>query len=470
MISRRRGLTSVYLLIVDLLALTCAYLGASLLYFAIQGKASQNDSTSALMIYISLIIVTTFFSPNSAFEKRNRLEEFMTIFKTGIIFVIVLVLISFIFHRMDQTSRLVTILTVLFYFLFDIAFRFSLKYILWKRNGKNADRIYLVTDEKYAGKIIRSYNGIKDSFGSVYAVILTNIDTPAPDYKIAKTPVLAGKTNMFQVVKREIVDEIILYLPETSAETIAAYIREFQTMGVVVHVLLNPVTDKKDGLVETPSQIAGYPAVTVSKNVQDAEKLVLKRIFDLLIGFIGSLITILLTIFIGPAIKLDSKGPIFFKQKRVGRNGRYFYIYKFRSMCNDAEAKKKELMAKNEMQGGMFKMEDDPRITKVGKFLRKTSLDEFPQFFNILIGDMSFIGTRPPTVDEFKKYEEHHKRRLTMKPGLTGMWQVSGRSDITDFEKVVRLDCYYIDNWSLTLDLKIFFKTILVVFTRKGSK
>ena len=118
----------------------------------------------------------------------------------------------------------------------------------------------------------------------------------------------------------------------------------------------------------------------------------------------------------------------------------------------------------------MFKMTDDPRITKVGRFLRATSLDEFPQFFNILKGDMSLIGTRPPTIDEFERYQEHHKRRLSMKPGLTGMWQVSGRSTITDFEEVVRLDCYYIDNWSFALDLKIILKTIVAVFTRRGSK
>src|SRR5699024_735989 len=129
--------------------------------------------------------------------------------------------------------------------------------------------------------------------------------------------------------------------------------------------------------------------------------------------------------------------------------------YKFRSMYIDAEERKKELMAQNEMNGLMFKMEDDPRITKVGKFLRKTSLDEFPQFINILKGDMSLVGTRPPTLDEFEQYKTYHKKRLSFRPGLTGMWQVSGRSDITDFEEIVRLDVEYINNWSVSLDIKI---------------
>lgn len=161
---------------------------------------------------------------------------------------------------------------------------------------------------------------------------------------------------------------------------------------------------------------------------------------------------------------------MFFKQKRVGLNGRIFEIYKLRSMYVDAEERKKELMAQNEMNGLMFKMTDDPRITRVGKFIRKTSIDELPQFWNVLCGDMSLVGTRPPMVDEYDRYESHHKRRLSMKPGITGMWQVSGRSGVQNFEDVVRLDTQYIDHWSLRLDVEILLKTIAVVFARKGAK
>ena len=139
-------------------------------------------------------------------------------------------------------------------------------------------------------------------------------------------------------------------------------------------------------------------------------------------------------------------------------------------MYQDAEARKKDLLKQNEMNGLMFKMEDDPRVTKVGAFLRKTSLDEFPQFLNVLKGDMSLVGTRPPTEKEFEQYNEHYRRRISMTPGLTGMWQVSGRSDITDFDEVVRLDLEYIDNWSLTLDLKILLQTVGVLFSHRGAK
>ena len=191
---------------------------------------------------------------------------------------------------------------------------------------------------------------------------------------------------------------------------------------------------------------------------------------DLVGALVGCVFLGILTVIVGPMIKLESPGPIFFAQKRVGRNGRIFKMYKFRSMYADAEERKKELMAQNEMNGLMFKMENDPRITKTGAFLRKTSLDEFPQFINILKGDMSLVGTRPPTLDEFAQYSPYHKKRLSFRPGLTGMWQVSGRSDITDFEEIVKLDVEYIDNWSFWLDIKILLKTFLEVFTQKGAR
>ena len=170
------------------------------------------------------------------------------------------------------------------------------------------------------------------------------------------------------------------------------------------------------------------------------------------------------------AIVVDdpSAGPVF-SQERIGRNGKPFKFYKFRSMCPNAEAKLDDLLDQNEMDGPVFKIKEDPRITRVGKFIRKTSIDELPQFYNVLKGDMSLVGTRPPTVDEFRQYESHQKRRLSAKPGITGLWQVSGRNEIKDFEDVVKLDVQYIDNWSIGLDIKIILKTIKVVFEKGGE-
>ena len=173
---------------------------------------------------------------------------------------------------------------------------------------------------------------------------------------------------------------------------------------------------------------------------------------------------------IGPIIYLKSPGPIIFSQVRVGRNGRKFRLYKFRSMYPDAEKQLESLMDRNKMKGNMFKIDDDPRIIPgIGQFIRRTSLDEFPQFFNVLKGDMSLVGTRPPTEAEYKRYSFYQNKRLAMKPGITGMWQVSGRSKITDFDEVVKLDGQYIDSWTIEKDIKIILKTVLVVFKRSGS-
>ncbi len=210
--------------------------------------------------------------------------------------------------------------------------------------------------------------------------------------------------------------------------------------------------------------------VTFARNIFSARQVVAKRTLDIAGSLVGMILLGIVTIFVAPAIKLDSPGPVFFGQTRIGKNGRKFTFYKFRSMYRDAEQRKKELMMKNEVKGLMFKMEDDPRITKVGKFLRNTSIDELPQFWNVLRGDMSLVGTRPPTIDEYERYEAKHKCRLSMTPGLTGLWQISGRSDIKDFDEVVKLDMEYIDNWSILKDIKILILTVKVVLTGRGSR
>ena len=194
------------------------------------------------------------------------------------------------------------------------------------------------------------------------------------------------------------------------------------------------------------------------------------------------MLTGIIFVFVGPAIYINSPGPVFFSQIRIGKNGKPFKMYKFRSMYMDAEERKAELMAQNKMSDGrMFKLDFDPRVignkvladgtkkTGIGEFIRKTSLDEFPQFWNVLKGDMSLVGTRPILPGELEQYELHHRTRIAIKPGITGMWQVSGRSDITDFEEVVELDRSYIENWNMGLDVKILLQTVRAVLSREGS-
>ena len=196
----------------------------------------------------------------------------------------------------------------------------------------------------------------------------------------------------------------------------------------------------------------------------------IKRIIDIFGSLLGIILFSPIMIIAAVAIKFDSKGPVLFKQTRVGQNGKQFSILKFRSMVTDADKHKQELLSQNEMgDPRLFKMKNDPRITKVGKIIRKTSIDELPQFFNVLKGNMSLVGTRPPTVSEVEQYDRRHFRRISIKPGITGMWQTSGRNAITDFEQVVQMDVAYIDNWSLLLDFKLIFKTVNVLLNKKGA-
>jgi len=201
----------------------------------------------------------------------------------------------------------------------------------------------------------------------------------------------------------------------------------------------------------------------------DPDQLFLKRMFDFVGSLVGIAILLLLYPWLAIAIKTTSKGPVFFKQVRVGKNGKRFIIYKFRSMSNDAEKKKKELEQFNQCDGAVFKMKDDPRVTKIGKFMRKLSLDELPQFINVFKGEMSLVGTRPPTVEEVARYQKWHHRRISIRPGITGLWQVSGRNKISNFDEIVKLDLKYIDHWSIWKDIKIIIRTVLVLFERDSA-
>ncbi|MCX7872716.1 MAG: sugar transferase [Verrucomicrobiae bacterium] len=228
---------------------------------------------------------------------------------------------------------------------------------------------------------------------------------------------------------------------------------------------------KVEGSRTSLDELYGIPMLVYHSTPSISWQLIAKQLID----YIGALFLLILCmplfIVVGILIKLTSPGPVFFKQLRCGLNGKPFMMYKFRSMISNAEQLKHELEVLNEMSGPVFKITNDPRVTRVGKFLRKFSLDELPQLINVLKGEMSLVGPRPLPVDEVKRFDDYsHRRRLSVKPGLTCLWQISGRSEVTDFNEWVRLDLQYIDNWSLWLDLKILWKTIPVVLLAKGAK
>ncbi len=276
--------------------------------------------------------------------------------------------------------------------------------------------------------------------------------------------------NIIDYIVQNPVDEVLLSIDETKylSQEIQTLRNQIMMSGSVFSLRLWSV-GKSESQVLHLSEFGNAYIMSFADRKYSFILVQCKRLMDIVGGFVGSALTVLLSVFLIPAILIESPGPVFFKQKRVGRNGRVFTILKFRSMYRDAEERKAELMNQNKMQGLLFKMDNDPRITKVGKFIRRTSLDEFPQFFNVLKGDMSLVGTRPPTVDEFRQYSCEQKKRLCFRPGITGIWQTSGRNNITDFHDVLEMDLRYIKQWSIYLDVKLILKTVVVALFGKGA-
>ena len=289
-----------------------------------------------------------------------------------------------------------------------------------------------------------------------------------PNKKLRSNYHLGYLHDLEDIIKQYSIDEVTIALPSTYVGKIEPYILRCEDMGITVRLIIDLYGLKISKTYL--SYLGTFPMLTFHSVTLNTVNLFYKRAIDIIGALVGLTLTALIAAVIMIAIKLESKGPAIFSQNRVGQNGRTFKIYKFRTMYMDAEERKANLMKMNQVDGGfMFKIKDDPRITKVGRILRKTSLDELPQFINVLKGEMSLVGTRPPTLDEVSKYEAYHRRRLSFRPGLTGLWQVSGRSNITDFEEVVRLDTSYIDQWSLWLDIKIILKTVKMVFWNKSG-
>jgi exopolysaccharide biosynthesis polyprenyl glycosylphosphotransferase len=215
-------------------------------------------------------------------------------------------------------------------------------------------------------------------------------------------------------------------------------------------------------------ELNGIPLISTRDVSIQGWNLLVKRVFDLVFSLVGGILALPLSLLIAIVIKLDSPGPVFFKQTRIGRNGEPFQCYKFRSMVDGASTMRQELGELNEASGPLFKVRNDPRRTRVGRSIRRFSLDELPQIINVMRGEMSWIGPRPNLPDEVEQYQEWHKKRLTVSPGITGMWQVSGRSDLT-FDEMVLLDIYYVENWNLAMDMGILLRSIPAIVRARGA-
>lgn len=451
------------LLILEIICIIISYYFAHRLRYKGGQRYYEVDLIVCLSLVVFALVLSLVLDWNKFIYKRGYIDEFLAICKYEICMSVALAFIVFVL-RLEDFSRLVFGTYAVLNMILTYSVHIIYKKWLWDvyRKSVGSDKIVVITRSRYVKDIVAGVHEEGEWSSQIIGLILVD-DTEADT--LEGIPVVGNKDNIESVLSQLTMDIAFLYVPGMEEDEKNRIIDIIETMGVTCYYGLGHKMQ-----VQNVGIYAGYTVVAYEQRYIDYKRQLIKRLFDIFGAIVGLIITGVLFPFIALAIKIDSPGPVIFSQTRIGRNGRRFNMYKFRSMYIDAEERKKELMAQNEVSGLMFKMEDDPRITKVGKFIRKTSIDELPQFVNVLLGDMSLIGTRPPTVDEFEQYSPHYRRRLSITPGLTGLWQVSGRSDITDFDEVVNLDLEYIDNWSLTLDFKILVKTVGVVLRGSGSK
>ncbi|MBU5333633.1 sugar transferase [Anaerocolumna aminovalerica] len=461
-----------YLLLADLCCIVLSFFITTWIrYGGITGDwAKYVYGTAFIFILLLYIAIYYAYDTYGGIFKRGFLEEFITVIKINSLLGAALSFLMFAFQEGETYSRIFFLtffmLNILITYLARLYFKILLLAV-YKKSGWSS-KLMIITTSDQVKEVLREIR--KENDWRYQVTYITILDRQLVGELIDGIPVKADISSMYEVARQEVVDEVFIYIPGGSPlyMNLEETILQFENMGVTVNLSIHTFGLKVHEKIV--GELSGYYVLTFSTRLFKESQLRLKRFMDIAGGIIGCILTLLLTLFLAPVIKIESPGPIFFSQIRVGKNGRRFKIYKFRSMYMDAEERKADLVSCNEMKGFMFKMKDDPRVTKVGKFMRKTSIDEFPQFFNILKGDMSLVGTRPPTESEFLMYEGRHKRRLALKSGLTGLWQVSGRSDIANFEEVVKLDLEYIDNWSFKLDIKILLKTVVVVLFGKGSR
>lgn len=401
--------------------------------------------------------------------KRGYWREFRAVVNHVLVVTVAIISYLFITQTSDRFSRIVMIFFPVLSILLLFVGRTLWKFYLKRREVPESEKrsiILVGTSENYMN-VANTF--LDDPYMDFHVAGIGIVDRSVKKEKeYRNVPIMAGEDAILKVLRSDWVDEVFFDFPMETPQ-LKSLMEKCETMGITAHVKL-PHFEHGD-MNHMVEKIEGYTVITTSITIAYPRQLFLKRAMDIAGGLIGLILTGIIAVIIGPIIYVKSPGPIFFSQMRVGKNGRKFRIYKFRSMYMDAEERKKELMAQNNVKDGlMFKIDNDPRIIKgIGHFIRNYSLDEFPQFWNVLKGDMSLVGTRPPTVGEWEKYEYHHRSRLAIKPGMTGMWQVSGRSNITDFEEVVKLDRMYIQNWNIGQDIKILLKTVQTVLKRVGS-
>lgn len=452
--------------IMDIFCIQLAYVIAYWIRFR-DGLPYFNDwyERLAVVIVFLQICIVFFTEPYKDVLRRNKFQELKKVLINSALIFFAAILYIYSTKLSEAYAR--TFLYIFFAVSVPICYvaHLFLKKIVRDNmvQDKNRSIMLLLTTSDAALSTIRGFE--KNRYRNFVVKGIVMMDKDCKGEVIRDVPVVAGADDFMDYIRNNIVDEAFIDCNDIAVNEKLS--KELLEMGLIVHIkVMHESAMMSNRVVE---KCADFMVLTSSMNIASPRQLFIKRVTDIIGSLVGMIFMFIALIIFAPIIKIQSPGPVFYSQIRVGKNGRRFKLYKFRSMYLDADKRKAELMAKNEMDGLMFKMEDDPRIIPIGKFMRKYSIDELPQFWNILKGDMSLVGTRPPTEDEYVQYEAHHRARLGIKPGLTGMWQVSGRSNITNFEDVVALDTEYISNWNLSLDMGILLKTIVVVFKGSGA-
>jgi exopolysaccharide biosynthesis polyprenyl glycosylphosphotransferase len=398
-------------------------------------------------------------------NQRIKAYSLVLIEYSIVIFIGISILFAFIFiFKLENISRI----AILIFGLIDLILLFIVRIVYYQFlkkktiSGKNTKNVILIADDSSVEFIQKLLDGVQ--WGYKVFCIISNSEKIIREFS-HQYDIRNDKENIDKLIEKHAVDEIIYCKNEIDTEELKHLIYSCQEIGVTLQIqssLFNLIASKSH-----VNYFGEIPVMAFKTTSTDYFALSVKAVTDYIVSALAILFFLPFLIIISIIIKLESKGPILFKQKRVGLRGRMFTMYKFRTMVQNAEQIRKELEDKNEADGPVFKIKKDPRITRFGSFLRKTSLDEFPQFFNVLRGDMSIVGPRPPVKEEVEQYERHQLRRLSMKPGITCIWQVSGRNEIS-FEEWMKMDLRYIDNWSLKYDLILILKTINTIFKKTG--
>lgn len=382
--------------------------------------------------------------------------------------VVVLILATFL-AKLPGLSRAWTLLLWLLTILAVMMGRVCVSYWFTRmhRRGRYTKATLVVGSNSESTDIVRVLRANVDAGLVPLGVVASSqAERLELDFSSADTPMLGAARDILRIVDEYQADVIVIASSAFDHEVLARIIAELRTTDVDVHV--------SSGLFEVlssrvlVSEIAGVPLITIKGISLSRGNLLVKRVFDLVVASLIVVIGLPLWALIAAGIKVTSAGPVFYAQERIGRRGQSFKMLKFRSMHQDADARRDDLEQANEASGPLFKMRDDPRVTTIGKWLRKYSLDEFPQLINVLRGEMSLVGPRPPLPVEVGRYTTKDWRRLEVVPGMTGLWQVSGRSSLT-FDEMVSLDLFYIENWSVTLDLTLLARTVPAVLFARGA-